>query len=45
MLARGIYEEKETIYDKEETKLGKVSGDVSRLLESLERKGKTDETQ
>tara|TARA_Y100000592_G_scaffold11784_1_gene16621 strand:+ start:21827 stop:23818 length:1992 start_codon:yes stop_codon:yes gene_type:complete len=44
-LARGIYEEKQTIYDKEETKLGKVSGDVSRLLESLERKGKTDETQ
>ena len=44
-LARGIYEEKETIYDKEEVQLSKVSSDVGRLLESLERKGKTDETQ
>ena len=44
-LARGIYESEDTIYDKEEIRISKVNSDVSRLLESLEKKGSTDETQ
>ena len=43
-LGRGISESKDTIYDKEEDRLTEINIEVTRLLESLERKSKTDET-
>ena len=43
-LGRGISESNDTIYDKEEDRLTEINIEVTRLLESLERKSKTDET-
>ena len=44
-LGRGISESEDTIYDNEETRLTEINIEVTQLLESLERKSKTDETQ